>query len=133
MSPSRSSWGQSSAYFDVTRWWPGWGRPLSLSNFLQCQVKKLIEKREYFVFLSHVLSFFFRYMNLHARKRIVFVKFSSFVFILNIVYQIDTVYLIYTYCFKLAFEVFGILIWKISTVCYLMYVIIYFGLYTWFL
>lgn len=69
-------------------------------------------------------------MNLHARKRIVFVKFSSFVFILNIVYQIDTVYLIYTYYFKLAFEVFGILIWKISTVCYLMYVIIYFGLYT---
>lgn len=133
MSPSRSSWGQSSAYFDVTRWWPGWGRPLSLSNFLQCQVKKLIEKREYFVFLSHVLSFFFRYMNLHARKRIVFVKFSSFVFILNIVYQIDTVYLIYTYYFKLAFEVFGILIWKISTVCYLVYVIIYFGLYTWFL
>lgn len=57
MSPSRSSWGQSSAYFDVTRWWPGWGRPLSLSNFLQCQVKKLIEKREYSYFF--LMSFLF--------------------------------------------------------------------------
>ena len=40
MSLLRSSWGQSSAYFDATRRWPGWGRPLSLSNFLQCQVEK---------------------------------------------------------------------------------------------
>lgn len=80
MSLLRSSWGQSSAYFDATRRWPGWGRTLSLSNFLQCQVEKTLPRprSKGIVSCSSVVSSFV----IHTRRNHLYFSFYIFLIFL---------------------------------------------------